>query len=588
MVRLRCRFVVGVLAYVALLLGARFLLQAPNETYGTIFAIDLGTAYCRVAAMKNGTMEMLVNKHGNPATPSYVAFTKEGYLVGDSAKNQAAANPFNTVFNVKRLIGRKFDQADVQTDIKRFPFTVISKKNHPIIKVNTKEGEKQFTPEGIVAMILAEMTEIAEGHLGGKVTHAVLTVPANFNDSQRQAVEKAGVIAGLTILRLIDEPIAAGMAYNTDMNVMENERYIIVYDHGAALHLSLLYINGGFVEILSTTNNPHLSGEEFDRRIVDFFVDLYNDENNVDVSKDLHAIERLKREVERAKCTLSSRTSAHIRIDSFFGGKDFSEILTRAKFEEVNADCFKQSIACIDQLLKEADMRQSSVGDIVLIGSASQIPSVQAVVEEYFDGKKIKDINRDGAILIGAGQQAEIMSDGCGIGHPVLMHASPLTLGIETAGGIMSTLIPRHSAMPTRKSRVFSTTADNQRSVIIKVFEGERSMAKGNTRLGEFELAGIPLASRGIPENEVAFELMQPNNLQVFAIAKSTGKQESITIVRQRLSEEEINRLVIDAANHAGEDKASRERIGRNNLGDFPSSLKSLDGKVESKYHDEL
>ncbi|TQV91720.1 78 kDa glucose-regulated protein precursor [Cordyceps javanica] len=589
MFRLRRQLAVGLLACVALLLTARFLMRAPNGKYGTVIAIDLGTAYSRVSVMKNGKMRILANAQGNIVTPSYVAFTKEGRLVGDSAKNQAAANPFNTVFDVKRLIGRKFDQADVKADIERFPFTVVSKDNNPMIQVETNEGKKQFTPEEILAMILTEMKEIAEGYLGSKVTHAVITVPANFNDSQRYATKKAGTIAGLTILRMIDEPIAAGMAYNLDMDVMDDERCIIVYDLGNTFDLSLLSIDGGFVEILSTTSDPHLGGEEFDQRIVNFFVDSYNSENNVDISKDFQAIGRLKREVERAKYILSSQTSTHIEIGSFFEGKDFSEILTRAKLEELNMNLFKQTITCMDQVLKEADIKKSRVDDIVLVGGSSHIPRVQSLIEEYFDGKKVKDLDRDGAIVIGAGEQAGIMSDGHWSVYLVLTESSPLTLGIETAGGIMSTLIPRHSPMPTRKSRIFSTTADNQRAVLVKVFEGERSMTRGNTLLGKLELAGIPLASRGIPEIEVSFELIRADTLQVSAVEKTTGKQESITILRKgRLSEEEINRLVNEAANHADEDKASRERVDCNNLGDFPSSLKSLDGKGASNYHDEL
>ncbi|OAA74491.1 Heat shock protein Hsp70 [Akanthomyces lecanii RCEF 1005] len=589
MLHLRRRHAVGFLACVALLLTARFLMRAPNEKYGTVIAIDLGTAYSRVAVMKNGKIEILANDRGNLVTPSYVAFTKEGRLVGDPAKNQAAANPFNTVFGVKRLIGRKFDQADVQADIERFPFTIVSKNNNPIIQVETDKGKKQFTPEEILGMILTGMKEIAEGHLGSKVTHAVITVPANFNDSQRQATKKAGTIARLTILRMIDEPIAAGMAYNLDMDVMDNERHIIIYDLGNSFDLSLLSIDGGFVEVLATTSDPHLGGEEFDQRMIDFFIDSYNSENNVDISKDFQAIGRLKREVERAKYILSSQTSTHIEIESFFEGKDFSKTLTRVKLEELNMDLFKQTLTCIDQVLREANMKKSNVHDVMVIGGASHIPRVQSLIEDFFDGNKVKDLDRDGAIVIGAGEQAGIMSDGHWTVHPVLTDSSPLTLGIETAGGTMFTLIPRHSHVPTRKSCIFSTTADNQRAVVIKVFEGERSMTRGNTLLGTFELAGIPLASRGIPEIEVSFELTRANTLQVFAVEKGTGKQKSITILRKgRRTEEEINRILIEAASYADEDKASRELIDCDNLGDFSSSLKSLDGKGDGNFHDEL
>ncbi|OAR02296.1 hypothetical protein LLEC1_05852 [Akanthomyces lecanii] len=587
MFRLRRRLAVGLLACVAVLFTARFLIRAPDERYGTVIAIDLGTANSRVAVMKNGKMEILANDQGSLATSSYVAFTKEG-RVGDSAKNQAAANPINTVFGVKRLIGRKFDQADVQADIERFPFTVVSKDNNPIIQVETHKGKQQFTPEEILAMLLTGMKEIAEGHIGSKVTHAVITVTANFNDGQRRATKKAGTIAGLKILRMIDEPIAAGMAYNLNMDAMDNERYIVVYDLGNTFDLSLLSIDGGFVEILSTISDPHLGGEEFDQRIVNYFVDLYNSENNVDISKDLHTIGKLKREVERAKNILSSQTSTHIEIGSFFEGKDFSATLTRAQLEELSMNLFQQTITYIDQVLQEAGMKKSRVDDVVLIGGASRIPRVQSLVEEYFDGKKVKDLTRDGALVIGAGEHAGIMSDGHGTVHPVLVNSSPLTLGIETAGGVMATLVPRHSSMPTRKSRIFSTTADNQGAVVIKVFEGERSMTKGNTLLGEFELAGILLASRGVPEIEVSFELIRGNTLRVFAVEKGTGKQESITIRKGRLSEEEVDSRVVDAAKFADEDKSSRERIDCNNLRGFSLSLKSLDGTGDSNCHDEL
>ncbi len=388
---------------------------------------------------------------------------------------------------------------------------------------------------------------------------------------------------------MIDEPIAAGMAYNLDMDVMDDERYIIVYDLGNSFDLSLLSIDGGFVEVLATTSDPHLGGEEFDQRMIDFFIDSYNSENNVAISKDFQAIGRLKREVERTKYILSSQTSTHIEIESFFEGKDFSKTLTRAKLEELNMDLFKQTITCIDQVLREANMKKSNVHDVMVIGGASHIPRVQSLIEDFFDGNKVKDLDRDGAIVIGAGEQAGIMSDGHWTVHPVLADSSPLTLGIETAGGTMFTLIPRHSSVPTRKSRIFSTTADNQRAVVIKVFEGERSMTRGNTLLGTFELAGIPLASRGIPEIEVSFELTRANTLQVFAVEKGTGKQKSITILRKgRLPEEEINRILIEAASYADEDKASRELIDCDNLGDFSSSLKSLDGKGDGNFHNEL
>merc|ERR1712212_863814 len=547
-----------------------------------------------VGVFKNGRVEIIANDQGNRITPSYVAFTADGErLVGDAAKNQLTTNPENTVFDAKRLIGREFTDKTVQSDIKFFPFKLVDKNSKPHVQVETSQGEKTFAAEEISAMVLVKMKETAEAFLGKKVTHAVVTVPAYFNDAQRQATKDAGVIAGLNVMRIINEPTAAAIAYGMDKK--EGEKNVLVFDlGGGTFDVSLLTIDNGVFEVISTNGDTHLGGEDFDQRVMEHFIKLYKKKKGKDLRKDNRAVQKLRREVEKAKRALSSAHQVRIEVESLFEGEDFSETLTRAKFEELNMDLFKGTLKPVQKVLEDADMQKKEIDEIVLVGGSTRIPKIQSLVKEYFNGKEpSKGINPDEAVAYGAAVQAGVLSGEGEAEGIVLLDVCPLTLGIETVGGVMTKIIPRNSVVPTKKSQIFSTAADNQQTVSIQVFEGERPMTKDNHLLGKFDLTGIPPAARGVPQLEVTFEIDVNGILRVSAEDKGTGNKEKIEIKNDanRLTPEEVERMIKDAEDFAEEDKKVAEcAVAKNELEQYVYSLKNQvadEEKLGGKLDDE-
>merc|ERR1712186_315272 len=548
---------------------------------GPIIGIDLGTTYSCVAVMEGGKVTVIPNDQGNRITPSYVAFTESGErLIGDAAKNQLTSNPKNTVFDAKRLIGREWADKSVQADAKYLPFQLSNRNNKPVISIMSGEDSKTLTPEEISSMILTKMKQTAEDYIGKNITRAVVTVPAYFNDAQRAATKDAGVIAGLEIIRIINEPTAAAIAYGLDKAGGSDEKNVLVFDlGGGTFDVSLLSITEGVFEVLSTNGDTHLGGEDFDQRVMEHFMKIIKKKTGKDIRNDKTATQKLRREVEKAKRSLSASHQTRIEIESLIDGEDFSETLTRAKFEELNMDLFKNTLKPVKKVLEDSELSKKDITDIILVGGSTRIPKVRQLVKEFFNGREPRSgVNPDEAVAEGAAVQACILSgDDCGVNDMVVIDTVPLSLGIETVGGVMSKVIPRNNPIPTKKSQTFSTAADNQEVVTIKVYEGERPMTKDDHLLGKFDLTGIPPTPRGVPQIEVTFNINADGMLEVEAKDTANNMQEKIVITNDnnRLTPEDIERMLKEAEMWADQDKEQKEKIdAKNSLEQYGYSLK--------------
>lgn len=558
-----------------------------NFNKGPIIGIDLGTTYSCVGVYRDGNVDIISNDQGNRITPSYVAFTDTNErLVGDAAKNQATINPENTVFDVKRLIGRDYSDKTVQADKKLMPFKIISDKlGKPRISISQDGKESVYAPEEISAMILAKMKATAEAYLGQEVTRAVVTVPAYFNQAQREATKDAGRIAGLNVERIINEPTAAAIAYGLDNANNVEDQNVLVFDlGGGTFDVTLLNLDEGVFDVLASEGDTHLGGQDFDQRVMSYLIKKIQKTSpgNIDITKDSRAIQKLRKEVERVKRALSSQTQARIEIEDLVPGYDLQESMTRARFEELNNDLFKKTLKPVESVLQRAGLQKSDVDHIVLVGGSTRIPMIQTMLSEYFNGKALStNINPDEAVAFGAAVQGGILGGrtaGSKADSIILLDSTSLSMGIETVGGVFTKIIPRDTDLPTKKSQTFSTHQDNQSRVMIDIYEGERPMTKDNHPLGRFELTGIPPAPRGVPQIEVTFKVDANGILEVMAEDKGTGKSEGITITSEkgRLSDEEIERMIKEAEQYADEDRAVRERMNsRNGMESYLYNLKN-------------